>query len=128
MNAPQSSQPIAALFDLSADDRYAYFIEECARQRRVWTLAGTGGFVAFCDEEGRDCFPFWPAPELAEALADDDWSDCKAEPLEMDVFMSRWLKGMARDDRLVSVFSAPDGTGIVVDPLELLEDLRAALA
>ncbi|MBK1723803.1 DUF2750 domain-containing protein [Thiocystis violacea] len=126
MNAPQSTQTLAALFDLPADDRYAYFIEASVRQGKVWTLAGTGGFVAFRDEDGRDCFPFWPSPELAEALANDDWSDCKAESLDLDVFMDRWLKGMARDDRLVSVFSAPDGTSIVMDPLELLQELQEA--
>lgn len=127
MNAPQSSQTLAALFDLPADDRYEHFVKESVRQGKVWTLEGAGGFVAFCDEDDRDCFPFWPAPELAEALANEDWSDCRAEALDLDVFMSRWLKGMARDGRLVSVFPAPDGTGIVTDPVELLEDLQAEM-
>ncbi|NEV64538.1 DUF2750 domain-containing protein [Thiorhodococcus minor] len=127
MNAPQSSQAMAALFNLPADERYVYFVSEIAGQRKVWTLAGPGGFVAFCDEDGHDCFPFWPAPDLAETVADADWSDCRAEALDLDVFMSRWLRGMARDGRLVSVFPAPDGTGIVVDPLELLDDLQAEL-
>jgi hypothetical protein len=128
MNAPQSAETLAELFELSADDRYDYFIAESVRQGRVWTLKGEGGFVAFCDEEGRDCFPFWPAPGLAEALANDDWADCRAEPLDLQVFMSRWLEGMSRDGRLVSVFSAPDGTAIVADPLELLNDLAGALS
>ncbi|NEX22137.1 DUF2750 domain-containing protein [Thiorhodococcus mannitoliphagus] len=127
MNAPQSTQATAALFDLPADDRYAYFVSEITGKGKVWTLEGSGGFVAFCDEDGRQCFPFWPAPELAEALANADWSDCRAEALDLEVFMNRWLKGMAKDNRLVSVFPALDGTGIVVDPLELLDDLQAEL-
>lgn len=127
MNAPRSPQTPAELFDLPAEDRYDYFLTQSAKQGTVWTLQGDGGFVAFRDEEGHDCFPFWPAPELAESLANDDWSDCKAELLDLDVFMTRWLNGMAGDDRLVSVFPAPDGTGIVIDPLELLRDLEEAL-
>ncbi len=124
MHAPQ---PTTSDFDLPAEERYDYFLTQSVKQGKVWTLQGIGGFVAFRDEVGHDCFPFWPAPELAEALANADWSDCKAEPLDLDVFMTRWLKGMARDDRLVSVFPAPDGTAIVIDPLELLRDLEEEL-
>lgn len=127
MNLPCSTLTPAELFDLPAEDRYDYFLSESAKHGTVWTLQGDGGFVAFRDEEGHDCFPFWPALELAESLANDDWSDCKGEPLELDVFMTRWLPGMARDARLVAVFSAPDGTGIVIDPLELLRDLEEML-
>lgn len=123
MNAPGSNPTSLDLFALSADERYAYFTREAVARDGVWTLQGSGGFVAFRDEDGRDCFPFWPSPELAAAVANDDWADCRPEPLALEVFMERWLKGMARDERLVSVFSTPDGTGIVVEPLELYEDL-----
>ena len=124
MNAPLSSETLSNLFDLPADERYSMFLAEVARQGRVWTLQGPGGFVAFRDEEGRDCFPFWPSSELAAAVANEDWADCLPEPLELDAFMQRWLKGMARDGRLASVFPAPDGTSIVVEPLELFRDIE----
>jgi hypothetical protein len=123
MNAPGSNPTSLDLFALSADERYACFIREAVERNGVWALQGPGGFVAFRDEEGHDCFPFWPSPESAAALANDDWADCRPEPLALEVFMERWLKGMARDERLVSVFPAPDGTGIVVEPLELHADL-----
>ncbi|MBK1716808.1 DUF2750 domain-containing protein [Thiocystis violacea] len=128
MNVPLSATELANLFERPADDRYAYFLTEANSRGQVWTLQGPGGFVAFRDEDGRDCFPFWPTPELAAAVANDDWSDCRPEPLELSIFMERWLKGMARDARLVSVFPAPDGTSIVVEPLELLQDLEDASA
>ena len=128
MNAATIPDEQSRLFELPADDRYAYFLAETISRARVWTLSGAGGFVAFRDEDGRDCFPFWPAPELAQAVASEDWSDCCPEPLELSVFMERWLKGMARDGRLVSVFPAPDGTSIVVEPLELLDDLASESA
>ena len=123
-----SAADVAKLISLPAPERYTLFLTDAVKLRMVWTLAGEGGFVAFCDDDGRDCFPFWPAPELAETLADNDWSDCRAEPLALDIFMDRWLKGMARDGRQVSVFPAPDGTGIVIDPLILLQDLNEELA
>ncbi|KXX64244.1 DUF2750 domain-containing protein [Marichromatium gracile] len=126
MNAPRSTQELAALFDLPAPERYTLFVTEVLEHGQVWTLCAEDGFVAFSDEDDTDCFPFWPAPELAAALADDDWADCRPEALALDIFMERWLPGMDRDERLVSVFAAPDGSGMVVDPLELLADLEAA--
>ena len=128
MNAPGSNSTSLDLFALSADERYAYFIREAVARDGVWTLQGPGGFVAFRDEDGRDCFPFWPDPESAAAVANDDWDDCRPESLALEVFMERWLKGMARDERLVSVFPAADGTGIVVEPLELYADLSGLKA
>lgn len=124
MNAPMSAHELSSVLSLPAPDRYTFFLTEATLQGKVWTLKGDGGFVTFSDEEGRDCFPFWPAPDFAESLADHDWSDCRAEPLALEVFMERWLSGMARDGRLVSVFPAPDGSCIVMDPLVLLQDLE----
>lgn len=124
MNVPLSAQALTGAFDIPAPDRYTLFLTEAILRGQVWTLQGQGGFVTFGDETGRDCFPFWPAPEFAEALADRDWSDCQAEPLALAAFMERWLPGMARDGRLVAVFPAPDGSCIVMDPLALLQDLE----
>lgn len=124
MNTRSSAPALSGVFDLSAADRYPLFLTGAVVQSRVWTLKDAGGFVSFRDEEGRDCFPFWPAPESAEALANDDWSDCRAEPLTLTVFMERWLTGMARDGRLVAVFPAPDGSCVVMDPEALRQDLE----
>lgn len=87
-------------------------------------MRGDDGFIAFSDEEGRDCFPFWPDAACAEACATHEWADCRPEPLGLEVFMTRWLPGMARDGRLVAVFPAPDGSGVVIAPQTLLRDLR----
>lgn len=123
MNAPLSTHDVSALLSLPAAERYTFFLGEAIARGTIWALKGEGGFVAFSDEDGNSCFPFWPAPELAEALADEDWADCRAEPLELDVFMDRWLPGMSKDGRLVSVCPAHDGTGIVIEPDTLLQDL-----
>lgn len=111
-------------FALPDEERYLIFLTQAVRQRQVWTLKGQGGFIAFADEEGRPCFPFWPGPSSAAALATGDWSDCHAEPLDLDVFMDRWLRGMAEDGRMVAVFPASDGSGVVIAPETVLADLR----
>jgi hypothetical protein len=115
------------LLDLPGEERYAEFLTLVTHHGQVWTLRGEGGFIAFSDEEGRECFPFWPEPAYAEAAATDDWSDCRPEPLTLEHFMTRWLIGMSRDGRQVAVFPAPDGSGVVIDPQILLQDLSEEL-
>jgi hypothetical protein len=124
MNAPTHTGDDAYLFNLPGEERYIEFLTRVTQQGQVWTLKGDDGFIAFSDDEGRECFPFWPDASCAAALATHDWADCRAEPLKLEVFMTRWLTGMAKDGRMVAVFPAPDGSGVVIAPEALLEDLR----
>jgi hypothetical protein len=124
MNALPNAEDLSGSFDLPGEERYIAFLARVTQQGQVWTLKGDDGFIAFSDDEGRDCFPFWPDAACATALATHDWADCRAEPLGLDVFMTRWLPGMAKDGRMVAVFPAPDGAGVVIAPETLLDDLR----
>lgn len=124
MSQAPNPDDLVGVFNLPGEERYTDFLEEVTRQGRVWTLKGDSGFISFSDDAGRHCFPFWPDAACARALATDDWADCQPEPLALDVFMSRWLTGMAKDGRLVAVFPAPDGSGVVIDPEILLKDLK----
>ena len=124
MNALPNAEDLSGSFDLPGEERYIAFLARVTQQGQVWTLKGDDGFIAFSDDEGRECFPFWPDAACATALATRDWADCRAEPLALDVFMTRWLTGMAKDGRMVAVFPAPDGSGVVIEPLTLLDDLR----
>lgn len=128
MSTPAQTNDLFGLFSLPGEERYTAFLAEVVEQDQVWTLKGDDGFIAFSDDEGRDCFPFWPDAACARALATDDWADCLPEPLGLDVFMTRWLPGMAKDGRLAAVFPAPDGSGVVIEPETLLQDLREEIA
>ena len=124
MNALPSAEDLTGSFDMPGEERYIVFLARVTQQGQVWTLKGDDGFIAFSDDEGQECFPFWPDAACAAALATQDWADCRAEPLALEVFMARWLTGMAKDGRMVAVFPAPDGSGVVIAPETLLEDLR----
>jgi hypothetical protein len=128
MNALSNEEDLSGSFDLPGEERYVAFLARVIQQVEVWTLKGDDGFIAFSDDDGRDCFPFWPDAACAKALATDDWADCRPEPLTLDVFMTRWLPGMAKDGRLAAVFPAPDGSGVVIEPGALLQDLREEIA
>lgn len=124
MSKASNPEGLLSVFNLPGEERYTEFLEAVVRQGRVWTLKGDNGFIGFSDDEGRYCFPFWPDAACAQALATDDWADCRPEPLTLDVFMTRWLPGMEKDARLVAVFPAPDGSGVVIEPEILLNDLK----
>jgi hypothetical protein len=124
MKALPNAEDLSGSFDLPGEERYIAFLARVIQQVEVWTLKGHDGFIAFSDDDGRDCFPFWPDAACAKALATEDWGDCRPEPLALDVFMTRWLPGMAKDGRLAAVFPAPDGSGVVIEPETLLQDLR----
>lgn len=128
MKASKSTSHLKGPFDLPGDERYAEFLVQVTRLGQVWTLKGEGGFIAFSDEEGRFCFPFWPDPASAATVATGEWADCRPEAIALDVFMSRWLQGMAKDGRMAAVFPAPDGSGVVMEPEGLLRDLDEELA
>ncbi|MEY6431786.1 DUF2750 domain-containing protein [Thioalkalicoccus limnaeus] len=126
MSYPLDDAERLRVLALSADGQYQDFIERALANGEVWTLKGPGGFVAYRGDDGEPCFPFWPHPDYARALATDDWSDCVPEPLSLDLFMGRWLPGMERDGRKVAVFPTPVGQGLIAEPRDLLNDLIAA--
>ena len=111
---------------LPGDERYRYFLSKIGDLAEVWTLKGPDGFVFFAtDEEGQcKCFPFWPHPDHAAALAVDMWADCEPERIDLYSFLANWLPGMKGDSMKVAVFPTPLGTSIIVEPETLMEDLN----
>jgi hypothetical protein len=123
MNQAQFDQVIS----LSAEERYSHFISKVADWQQLWTLKGPDGFVLFGGDADQQCVPVWSHPDYATALAKDAWSDCSPHELNLEAFMSRWIPGMSKDNRMVAVFPTPEGKGTVVDPQRLEEDLSVEL-
>jgi hypothetical protein len=118
----------AKVLTLSPADRYAYTLGKFGDWREVFSLKGTTGFVLSGDDNGREGIPVWPHPRYAEACASGSWAGAKVELIPLDQWMSKWLPGMARDNRFVAAFPVPDGLHTAVDPQPHSEHLRAELA
>ena len=123
MNQAQFDRVVSLL----AHERYAHFISKVADWQQLWTLRSPDGFVMLGDDSDQQCIPIWPHPDYASALAKDSWSDCSPEELDLESFMSKWLPGMTKDNRMAAVFPTPEDRAILVDPQRLAEDLSAEL-
>lgn len=124
-----NDQEFRTVVALPSPRRYAYAIKRLADWGEVWSLRNEDGWVLASDDSGHEAVPIWPHPRYAEASAVGEWIGTKPSPIEIHQFVDRWIPGMIRDSRLVTVFPAfPLMKGVVVAPERLKEDLQAELA
>jgi len=112
-----------AVLDLPGPDRYSYTIKKIADQEEVWSLWAEGGWVLASDDEGRELVPIWPHSKFASACAKDEWDGCEPRPIDLASWTSKWVLGIARDQRKIAVFPTPNDKGVVVSPERFSEDL-----
>ena len=111
-----------AVTSLDGPNRYDYFIKKAADENRVWSL-WKDGWVLAEDNNGQKVVPVWPHAKFAEMCATGDWLGHEARPIEMQVWLDRWLPGISRDGRLIAVFPTKNDKGVVVESLRLAADL-----
>ncbi len=115
MNEPRT---LADLATLSPEERYDAFVETVAARGLVWGLtdqadqgqAGQGWVTA--EAEGVVAAPFWPEAEDAARCATDAWNGCVPASIPLPVFLERWLPGLEKDGRVVSIFPLPSAQGV----------------
>ncbi|WP_423380453.1 DUF2750 domain-containing protein [Burkholderia sp. LMG 32019] len=116
---------IESVLRLDAHARSDYFIRKIADFEVVWGLFDTGWATAAA--EGCIVIPFWPEQDFAAICAGDEWAGFHAQAIPLDAFLSRWLPGMGRDQRVCAVFPTPEDSGSLVLPLDLLASIRSEL-
>lgn len=109
--------------NLSADDRYDYFIAKAVENGELWSLNSEGGWVEVTSDDGEQCFPVWPHPDLAAEWVTGDWSDCTPTAIPLAEWVERWTPGLESDGAMLAVFPRSDEGGVVVTPDELLESM-----
>lgn len=121
-------QEVLEVLRADGPTRYAHFVSQVADWEAVWALRGPNGWVSVSDASEAPMFPVWPHERYAQLLATDSWANATPTPIEVHEWVERWLPGLARDGIKVAVFPTPGGKGVVVDPVQLLNDLQAELA
>jgi hypothetical protein len=123
-----NDQEFAAVSRLSGRERYGHFIKRVADWEEVWGLRDEEGWAAVGDDEGRSCFPVWPHPRYAEALATGEWATYRAAAIPLGAWLEDWLPGMDEDGVHFAVFPTPALQGVVVSCAELRAHLEHELA
>ena len=106
--------------------RYEYFIKKVVDYEEVWGLYDDGWATAQ-DDDGNMLIPFFPKKEFAENCAVVcEWSNFKAEPIELGEFINEFLIPMKEDRVKPSIFPTDNDTAVVeVDVI--LRDLNNEL-
>jgi hypothetical protein len=130
MNEPRTLADLATIPSDSPEQRYDAFVETVAARGLVWGLkepADQGWVTA--EAEGVTAAPFWPAAEDAARCATDAWAGCVPASSALSVFLERWLPGLEKDERVVSVFPLPSAQGVSCPAAtlraEIEDELRA---
>jgi len=118
---------IAAVIALDASERYTYWLKRVVDRQQVWSL-WQEGWAMGGDSEGRAMLPVWPHARYAALCASDEWAGFNPRSITLEDWMQKWLPGLTRDSRYVSVFPTAKGRGIPVDPVRLKCDLKTEIA
>lgn len=110
------------ILNLSAEDRYGYFIRKVADFEEVWLIKDQDGYVIFGDQENKTTIGVFPEKEFAVLFLTDTWSNCVLESKDLNVFME-WLDKLDNDKIQIAGFPNKDLKAIVVEPKEMKSHL-----
>jgi uncharacterized protein DUF2750 len=116
------------VLDLPGSNRYSYTIKKIADQEEVWSLWIEGGWALASDDEGRELIPIWPRSKFASACATGEWNGYVPRSIDLASWTSKWVPGIARDQRKIVVFPTPNDKGVVVSPEQFSEDIETEIS
>lgn len=101
----------------NAEQRFHYLVNEVATEGLIWVLTDEYGCVMLNTDE-EDCLPIWPSQQFAQAWATDEWENCQAESIALDVWKKKWTTGLIDDDLLLVIFPNDEQEGYIFEPQE----------
>ena len=121
------------MFDLkiASKERHDRFVQRIVAAREVWGLKSDAGWsvsISTADTtKDKSVMPFWSDLAYAKQCAKDEWAIYKPTSINLDLFMERWLPGMAKDDCLVGTNWNARLCGYEIEPLTLKAEIEARL-
>ena len=116
---------LKAINNMTAEQRYDYFIKQVVELKQVWGLSSDTGWLILPDGDDEQ-LPVWPNAQPAEAWAAGEFPDCQPKAISLDDWLDKWLPGMIEDGLLIATCPATDDDSIIVAADELLADIQAA--
>jgi hypothetical protein len=114
---------------MPAASQAAAFYRQVADHGVVWTIRDAGGYPAPINSDGARAQPFWPSSSRVERIIASvpAYKGFLAVEISLDVFLDRWVPGMARDGILVGVnWSGDRAAGYDIAPEQVAENIRGA--
>jgi hypothetical protein len=108
---------------LQAHERYKYFLEHAVKERKLWALKDSSGWVLFGDQHETSLLTVWPEKDFAETYGKVLSLSCKATAIELNIFLEEWIPKFQDGGVKFLVFPTPDGKGLKVDAKKLKDDL-----
>lgn len=102
-----------------AEIRYEAFVEAVSKSEMLWTLENDDGFVLMCDDEGRECLPFWPDEQSCAKHISDDWKDCLCQAIPLEEFIENWVPGIVEDGFKVVIHPTIEQMGLIIEAGQL---------
>ena len=122
-----TAEQIKAISELPASQRYTHFLSSVVEHQELWTLKSDKGFALYNTDDNKEVIPLWPHPRYAQSVKKLGWLNCTPFKIALNDFMTRWIPGMAQDERLAGIFPSSHEEGIIVNSRALSIDLREAL-
>mgnify|MGYP000117901166 CR=1 FL=1 len=125
MSEQITPEQLTKIQQYSDEKRADFFIKEAVQHNKIWILTDEHGCVML-NTEDEDCVPVWPNEAFAESWANNEWQHCKPEAISLNKWFSRWTSGLIEDDIAIVVFPSDAEQGMVYDPEDVEQRLKAA--
>ena len=104
---------------------YKKFIQRIVDTDAVWGLTHNDTWATSSSGEFEDAevILFWSDAKGAEACAEDDWAEYKAESITLVEFLENWCVGMYGDQLLLGPDWDADLSGREIEPLVVALDV-----
>lgn len=108
------------IVNLTALERYDYFIRKVSDFEEVWGLKDAEGWALMGSDE-QVLFPIWSENEFAELCK---WDNYQPTPIPLNDFMEKLLTKLEKDSIMLAVFPLAKGKGIIRKVQDLKSDIE----
>lgn len=108
------------VINLTASERYKYFIRKISDFEEVWGLKDEEGWALMGNDE-QVLFPIWCEMEFADLCK---WDKYQATAIPLNDFMEKLLPKLEEDNILLAVFPTPKGQGIIRKIADVRSDIE----
>ena len=114
--------------NLTAEEKYAFFIEQVLENGEIWGLCGEGWASFLDDAQGIQAFPVWSDKDFAELNAVGDWEGFKATPFTIQQLITELAPELTQANIQLSVFKFPQDSGFLIEAEQVSYTLQSKLA